>query len=79
MSVSTREQELQALADDVPAFPVVVPDTNCSVISGMTLRDYFAATAIHGCVDLGGGGNIKWMAERAYAIADAMLAEKAKS
>jgi len=60
-----------------PAFPVA-PDTYYHQ-EGMTLRDYFAAKAMHGLylaewpdVDMPG------IAKAAYAMADAMLAERNK-
>ena len=42
---------------------------------GMTLRDYFAAKALP---ILREGLSAKYLAQRAYEIADAMLAERAK-
>lgn len=51
---------------------------------GMSLRDYFAAAALQGMPELAGGGNMRWVvrakrtAKRAYIMADAMLAERAK-
>lgn len=45
--------------------------------NGMTLRDYFAAKAMQ---QMAGGGHTTWadLAADAYAIADAMLKERAK-
>lgn len=42
---------------------------------GMTLRDYFAAKAMQGLLldDNGDFSDHNWMAEQAYAFADAML------
>lgn len=51
---------------------------------GMSLRDYFAAAAIQAVVPLEieaptyNGSTYQGMAERAYLLADAMLAERAK-
>ena len=62
-----------------PAFPQAVRETDGSTTywHGMTLRDYFAAKAIHPLVvELDDEGNY-WhphhLAELAYDIADAML------
>ena len=43
--------------------------------SGMTLRDYFAARVLQGLLldDSGDFSDRNWMAEKAYAFADAML------
>ena len=52
--------------------------------SGMSLRDYFAATALQGmCVQFDGmlppeQWDEELIAQDAYALADAMLAERAK-
>jgi hypothetical protein len=63
-----------------PAFPVAFTTTP---LQGMSLRDYFAAKALH----MIGAGNTqedlatwdyKHFAEYAYALADAMLLERAK-
>lgn len=43
---------------------------------GMTIRDYFAAKAMQGLS--GEWTNYVEIAERSYALADAMLAERAK-
>ena len=55
-----------------PAFP-----TEYGAVSGMTLRDYFAAKAMQ---QMAGGGHTTWadLATDAYAIADAMILERAK-
>lgn len=49
---------------------------------GMTLRDYFAAKAMHGfasrLMDTGSGYDFEIMSEESYQIADAMLAEREK-
>jgi len=67
-----------------PAFPVIFEHTDCtSEQEGMSLRDYFAAAAMQG--DLAGFGPYydwtsptKKLAQLYYAMADAMLAERAK-
>lgn len=48
--------------------------------AGMTLRDYFAAAAMQGAIasTYGQGRDVAEYAESAYAIADAMLAERVK-
>lgn len=72
-----------------PAFPT---DNGEYPFIGMTLRDYFAAAALHGlCANPGGpfqaNGRSGWglvncstndIAGTAYDIADAMLEERAK-
>ena len=47
---------------------------------GMTLRDYMAAKAMHGCMNgtWPDGSDRDEIARRAYAMADAMLRERAK-
>ena len=58
-----------------PAFPIpglhADPDFN-----GMTLRDYFAAKAMHGLL-ANGGTDAGLMSHAAYIVADAMLAARA--
>lgn len=53
-----------------------------SQYSGMSLRDHFAAAAIQGIIacfrDHTGAETIPKRVEKAYAYADAMLAERAK-
>lgn len=52
-----------------------------SAYGGMTLRDYFAAAALTGVMpDSNAGFRMSWSdyAEAAYAVADAMLAEREK-
>lgn len=70
--------------DGGPAFPTE-PNTQPGTFkhSGMSLRDYFAAQALVGLIPFIGvweGGSDKlWdaaTAERAYALADAMLAAR---
>ncbi len=52
--------------------------------TGMTLRDYFAAKAMQSILALGeaydyeGGTPVEQLPRHAYALADAMLAERAK-
>lgn len=63
------------------AFPLKEPMTHDEL--GMTLRDYFAAQALGGIeASQGNSGNfvstVAKVAERAYQLADAMLAERAK-
>jgi hypothetical protein len=72
-------------ADGGPAFPV----TDDALLNGMTLRDYFAGQALAGiCAGRMKGDLIrKWIdgyaegqeTRAAYAFADAMLKERAKS
>lgn len=45
---------------------------------GMTLRDYFAGRSLHGLVQHWGNTTTPELARRAYELADAMLAERAK-
>lgn len=74
-----------------PAFPVAdydhmvfQPETIAETkrdLSGMSLRDYFAAKALQGIcahVDTWGLPNSPQIANAAYELADAMLAERAK-
>jgi hypothetical protein len=62
-----------------PAFPysALMPSgpTMFADSEGMTLRDYFAAKAMQGLLldDNGDFSDRNWMAEKAYAFADAML------
>ena len=62
-----------------PAFPELNTEASYRE-SGMTLRDYFAAKALAGLlVDWGNTEHsADLVAATAYAIADAMLAERAK-
>ena len=70
-----------------PAFPISNPEIAKNLIAigehphGMSLRDYFAGQAL---VALGGhkavtARGIPWLAEHAYMVADAMLAERSKT
>lgn len=74
--------------DGGPAFPMAYTEgtASCSPV-GMTLRDYFAAKALQAmistsaapCMSLGDLQGIEpRIAESAYSVADAMLAERAK-
>jgi hypothetical protein len=60
--------------DNTPAFPANHFDLGATE-HGMTLRDYFAAKAIQGFLfdDNGDFSDRQWMAEKAYAFADAMM------
>ena len=63
--------------DGGPAFPFLEPPTSCNVAPGMSLRDWFAGRAIpplypNNSFDYGD------VAKTAYAVADALLAERAK-
>ena len=71
-----------AKEDEFPAFPVTAG--NSVYTSGMSLRDYFAGKAITGVV-AGYWSNqemnelsLVYLAEEAYNIADAMLAQRLK-
>ncbi len=69
------------MSDGGPAFPVP-NDANVNDQMGMLLRDWFAGQAMqgmyagHACTTDGDMGNY---ARAAYAIADAMLAERKSS
>lgn len=70
----------QANHDAYGMGPGMIDDTSTFDVSGMTLRDYFAAKASQGmhanpaCDSWGS----EEMARKAYEWADAMLAERAK-
>lgn len=80
--------------DGGPAFPVTadvltdfsISDGSNRRMTGMSLRDWFAGQALAGDLDQGSRDTMDdqyWhrpavVAARAYAIADAMLAERAK-
>ena len=72
--------------DGGPAFPVAYWDKDQMrfVDSGMSLRDYFAAAALPAAnaqeliTPTYNGSTYKGTAERAYLMADAMLAERNK-
>lgn len=66
------------------AFPVVSDNCTHSTEFGMTLRDYFAGQALAGllaadAIYSGKTDQRDTLAADAYATADAMLAERAKS
>lgn len=62
------------------AFPVP-NDANVNGDPGMTLRDWFAGQAMQGiCAHVDSWGlSVPGIADQAYEIADAMLAERAKA
>lgn len=64
--------------DGGPAFPILYDDL---CVTGMTLRDYFAAAALQGLLadEIAGYSTFSDFAEGAYGFADAMLAERAKT
>lgn len=67
--------------DGGPAFPHMMLPGHRDYAPGMSLRDWFAGQAIAGvlaeqCMEHLSSENI---AEKAYALADAMLAEREKS
>jgi len=62
-------------AKQMSAFPV--PGTYGAVDSGMTLRDWFAGQALAGS-DISHIDDSTAAARHAYALADAMLAERSK-
>lgn len=55
-----------------------IPSEGCRNMPGMTLRDYFAASALPKCLEEGWGqaGGAAEIARGAYQIADAMLAAR---
>lgn len=75
---------MSKINDGGPAFPFVEPDTMVNVAVGMTLRDYFAAKAMQGWLSSYGpddkhpatAGDADFVAQRSYAMADAMLAAR---
>lgn len=60
-----------------PAFPRVANGGPgyWSAVEGMTLRDYFAAACL---ASLANGNNLPNIATKCYALADAMMVERAK-
>lgn len=61
-----------------PAFPFShVFKEQAVFCDGMTIRDYFAAKAMHGLIESNGTAS-GWIAAAAYAIADAMLEAREK-
>jgi hypothetical protein len=78
---------MSAKYDGGPAFPTEQHETqnggwNQTYEQGMTMRDYFAAKAMQGLLSQSMGtapsSSVKFGAEYAYQMADAMLAERAK-
>jgi hypothetical protein len=65
----------QQINDGGPAFPMGYhPEGNNADHFGMTLRDYFAAAALQGCLaNLESTKTRDAVASNAYAYADAML------
>ena len=65
-----------------PAFPVFPPnDSHAAAFRGMSLRDYFAAAALQGFISqqhCEAKQAINFAPGHAYAVADAMLAERDK-
>lgn len=63
------------------AFPFVdrLDERTSRIEKGMTLRDYFASTALVGLLHAGGGSDYGVAAEMAYELADAMLKERQKA
>jgi hypothetical protein len=63
-----------------PAFPVMWHNDAAAPDAGMTLRDYFAATALQGMLscDFQPQRGADMLAQDAYTMADAMLAERAR-
>ena len=75
--------------DGGPAFPIRLNENEVrqteNIALGITARDYFAAQAIGACIqqcmplECANGEELEAMfARRAYKVADAMLAERAK-
>lgn len=80
-----RGQEIVVMSDQDggTAFPIVHPNGAGVQYFGMSLRDYFAAKSINGMLSALDAAGLNYsnpvmMAEHAYAMADAMLAERAK-
>lgn len=66
--------------DGGPAFPLVSEDRRAIRHVGMTLRDYLAAAALQGLsANPKYDASVEGAAQFAYAQADAMLAERAKT
>jgi hypothetical protein len=64
-----------------PAFPFWCDSNGMANFQGMTLRDYFAAKAMQGLMSARNPilTKIADIAEGAYEMADAMLAERSKT
>ncbi|NMU88378.1 hypothetical protein HGQ98_00555 [Achromobacter ruhlandii] len=75
---------MSTINDGGPAFPALYEGSTRPDAMGMTLRDYFAAKAMHGWLSSYGpddkhpvaAGDADSVAQRAYAMADAMLAAR---
>ena len=73
---------MSARDDGGPAFPMPVDGVPAVDTQGMTLRDYFAAKAMHGLLELcqhdahHGKTYIEYIAGLSYGMADAMLKER---
>lgn len=61
-----------------PAFPCDYEGSTRSDACGLSIRDYFAAKAMQGMLAYGDLGTWEQFAERAYIVADAMIAEGSK-
>lgn len=65
--------------DGGPAFPNMHRNIYGGEITGMSLRDYFAAMALRAIIDKQGYGTPDHdIAKKAFEIADAMLREREK-
>lgn len=64
------------IKDGGPAFPISVMGETIKRCDGMSLRDYFAAKAMLGLDVTRYAGGYTLLAENAYKMADAMLAER---
>lgn len=64
--------------DGGQAFPTDVDRASRGVVPGMSLRDYFAASALQGMISHDDSGSLKLFACAAYEFADAMIAEREK-
>lgn len=71
---------MNKITDGGPAFPFVEPDTMVNVAVGMSLRDYFAASAMQGFNANAHPDMMTWsldrIAKHSYKQADAMLAAR---
>ena len=67
--------------DGGPAFPPTLrPNNGCNYVElgGMTLRDWFAGQALATLSNVSTRDQVKAVANMAYALADALLAARAK-
>jgi hypothetical protein len=62
-----------------PAFPFWCDSNGMANFQGMTLRDYFAAKAMQGLLASTKTSSVRVIVDDAYAMADAMLAERSKT